>query len=86
MTAAAAQEIMAVFYEYNMPIPTEIANSLNQFTSKTPPQDENTVFNELLQHVFWQSTTTPLYDDNESHLPSDVNPEDPSDWFDFFLA
>ena len=67
-----------------MPIHTEIAHSLNQFTNKTPPQDQDTVFNELLQHAFWQSTTTPLYDVNESHLPSDVNPEDPSDWFDFF--
>ena len=42
------------------------------------------MFNELLQHAFWQNTTIPLYDVNESHLPSDVNPEDPSDWFDFF--
>ena len=42
------------------------------------------MFNELLQHTFWQNTTIPSYDATQSHLPSGENPEDPSDWFDFF--
>ena len=65
-----------------MLIPNEITNSLNQFTKKTPLSKYKV--EDLLQHDFWQRITTPSYDVNASHLPSDVNPEDSSDWFDFF--
>ena len=78
MTADAAQALMAFYRQFNMPIPPNIiANSI--------PKDLNTEFNELLQHDFWKNTTIPLYV-NQSHMPFDVNPVVPSDWFYFFLA
>ena len=48
---------------------------------KTPPDTE---FNKLLQHTFWHNHSIPLYDVNQSLLPSGENPENPNDWFDFF--
>ena len=77
MTPEQALMIMEVYSSCGLVAPHKTI----KIAKSTPPV---TRFNKLLQHTFWHNHPIPLYDVNQSLLPSGENPENPNDWFDFF--
>ena len=75
MTPEQAKILMEAYSKIEIKVPDNILKLANT------PKDLDTMFNDFLQHSFWKNTTITSYDVTQHHLPSDVNPEDPRDFF-----